>query len=442
MLNCLDRGVPRVPSTPARGSRSSPARRRGAARRRRPPLEPLADVAAAVAEALRYPLAGPPLDVLARGGPRDRRRAASGAAAAGSRTTRARRARRRARRARPARVRPDARRCSSPAGSAARRSPRARGAAAPRPGARLPRPVVVHDCEAETTCRSSASATGRCGPSRARRHRPRRHGRRSRDRSPRRPAALLDACAAGDPRGGATHRSSSPPARRLAARRRARGRLRATTCRSSGSRSCSTIPGRRGLYRGYPWDHEPPRGSPRSPPPILNACPPRFGGELLTRDRRLNVVAALAGPRVAHAEALVRGTRSRCGRSTGRSTRSSSRSVGERHRPAEPLNPITAPRSGSATSSGSGASARRSPRAAPSSSSTRSAASWRTSAAAVPRAVRSAPRARRRRLGRRASARGRDRRALAAYRTAPHRTRDCRLPTGTRARPCSRARAG
>jgi len=101
-----------------------------------------------------------------------------------------------------------------------------------------------------------------------------------------------------------------------------------------------------GLYRGYPWDPESWRTVERSRVrPVLNSLPAGLRRRLLTQaPRTLSAVTALAGPpSVAHAEALVRGTAVR------------SVSVSEPfdtivvplgweglQLPREPLNPITA----------------------------------------------------------------------------------------------------
>lgn len=66
-----------------------------------------------------------------------------------------------------------------------------------------------------------------------------------------------------------------------------------------------------GLYRGYPWDAGSRSAIARSPfRRLLNALPDAMRRRLLERvPRQLSVVAALAGPpSIAHAEALVRGT--------------------------------------------------------------------------------------------------------------------------------------
>ena len=66
-----------------------------------------------------------------------------------------------------------------------------------------------------------------------------------------------------------------------------------------------------GLYRGYPWEGESLRAIDRSPfRRLLNIAPDALRRRLLDRvPREVHVVAALAGPAsVAHAEAMVRGT--------------------------------------------------------------------------------------------------------------------------------------
>jgi lactate racemase-like protein len=125
------------------------------------------------------------------------------------------------------------------------------------------------------------------------------------------PAALVDACAAGVIRSAQAASLLEPtgaPAWQLATS------LEAELRRSVPVLGLSLVldrPRTVGVYRGYPWDAETRRAVARSPVRrLLNVLPDVLRRRLLGGvARQLNVVAALAGPSsVAHAEALVRGT--------------------------------------------------------------------------------------------------------------------------------------
>jgi len=279
-----------------------------------PPLEPLADVRAAVIEALRYPLAGPTLgSVIPRGGratvvlqpptlpvptvENDPRRDALGAVLD----------------VLEQHGLPPDRVTLLFAGGLGRR-PR------PRELESLLRPerardfrgaIVVHDCEAEDLRRLTIEGrTLRVHPALVETDvvvtvgaaETTLHGG---------PAALLDACAAGAIRAGRTRSLLEPSG--ASAWRLAVG-LENEVRRSLPVVGLSLVldhPRGAGFHRGYPWDPESwetvetsqlRRG--------LNALPAAIRRRLLVRGRRtLSAVAALAGPpSVAHAEALVRGT--------------------------------------------------------------------------------------------------------------------------------------
>ena len=124
-------------------------------------------------------------------------------------------------------------------------------------------------------------------------------------------AALVSACAAGAIRASRATSLLEPagsPGWRLGAS------LEAELRRSVPVVGLSLVldrPRTAGLYRGYPWDAEARRAIGRSPfRRLLNAMPDAVRRRLLDGvSRQLHVVAALAGPpSVAHAEALVRGT--------------------------------------------------------------------------------------------------------------------------------------
>ena len=184
-----------------------------------PPREPVADVAAAVRDALRFPLAGEPLEALVpRGGratvvveppalpvPGDADRSAS----------RCDRGRGRRARSAPASAR-SGRRSSSPAGSRAAARERELEALVPPEFARRFRgKVEVHDAESpDLVTVPSDARRDDPRPPRARRHRPRRDGQRRRDGPPRR------ARACSSPR--RTRRRSAPPARTRCSRPRRR----------------------------------------------------------------------------------------------------------------------------------------------------------------------------------------------------------------------------
>ena len=277
-----------------------------------PPLDPLADVPAAVAEALRYPLAGPSLaDVATRGGratvvvqtptlplptvEEDPRRDAL--ATVLDALTEARVAhvtllvtsglgRKPGRRELEELLRPD-------------RARDFRGE------------IVVHDCEADDlhpltvdghvvrvhpalvetdlVVSVGAAETGLHGG----------------------PTALLDVCAPGTIRRARTQsllEVSGAGGWRVAAQLEARLR---ETLPVLGVSLVLDHPRTTGLHRGYPWDADARRSVARSPfRRILNMLPAGLRRRFLAQGRRsLSVVAALAGPpSVAHAEALVRGT--------------------------------------------------------------------------------------------------------------------------------------
>ena len=124
-------------------------------------------------------------------------------------------------------------------------------------------------------------------------------------------AALLDACGAGAIRAGRTRSLLEPSgssAWQLATA------LETELARSRPVVGVSLVldhPRETGLYRGYPWDPRSWESVERSPlRVVLNAVPEMLRQRLHTHGRRtLSAVAVLAGsPSVAHAEALVRGT--------------------------------------------------------------------------------------------------------------------------------------
>lgn len=125
------------------------------------------------------------------------------------------------------------------------------------------------------------------------------------------PAALVDACAAGVIRSARATSLLEPtgaPAWQLATS------LEAQLRRSAPVLGLSLVldrPRTVGLYHGYPWDGETRRTVARSPlRRLVNALPDALRRRLLEGvSRQLNVLTALAGPSsVAHAEALVRAT--------------------------------------------------------------------------------------------------------------------------------------
>ena len=279
-----------------------------------PPLEPLADVAAAVVEALRYPLAGPSLgEVVAPGGratvvvqapilplptvEEDPRRDALAAVldtlAQGG-------------------IRPDAITVLVTAGLGRRPGRRdLEGLLRPDRARDFRGRIVVHDCEADDL--RAVTVGGRV----LRTHpalvdtdllvtvgaaETALHGG---------PSALLDACAPGVIRLGRAQsllEVSGASGWRLAAQLEAR--LRESTP-VVGLSLVLDHPRETGLHRGYPWEPDALRSVAHSPlRRFINVLPAGLRRRLLTRGRRrLDVVAALAGPpAVAHAEALVRGT--------------------------------------------------------------------------------------------------------------------------------------
>jgi Lactate racemase N-terminal domain len=278
-----------------------------------PPLDPLADVRAAVVEALRYPLSGPPLQAVAPRGGRATVVVQPPTVPLPS-------------------VEDDPRRDALAAvldELATHGVPRERitvlvvGALGRRAGRRelevlLRRDrardfrgrIVVHDCEAEDL--HPLTAAGRV-------HRINRaivetdlvvtvgagetvlHGGAS---------ALVDACAPG------TIREAGAVS--LLEATTASGWRLASTLESTVGREVPVLglsvvldhPRITGLYRGYPWDRNVRRALGRSPfRRILNAAPSLLRRRLLAGiNRELRAVAVLAGaPSVAHAEALVRG---------------------------------------------------------------------------------------------------------------------------------------
>lgn len=125
------------------------------------------------------------------------------------------------------------------------------------------------------------------------------------------PTALVDACAAGVIRSARTTSLLEPtgaPAWLLATA------LEAQLRRSAPVLGLSLVldrPRTVGLYRGYPWDAEARRAVARSPlRRLVNILPDALRRRLLEGvSRELSVLAAFAGPSsVAHAEALVRAT--------------------------------------------------------------------------------------------------------------------------------------
>lgn len=278
-----------------------------------PPLDPIADVEAAVVEALRYPLAGPTLSTVAPRGGRvtvvvqpptlplptaqddPRRDALAGVLDELSRTGIPRDGvtllvagglgRRAGRRELEGLLRPD----------------RARG---------FRGRIVVHDCEADDLRRLTIDdrpvrvhpslldtdlvVTVGAGETVL-------HGGA---------AALLDACAAGVVRAARTVSLLEPAS---AAGWRLATALEAELRRSVPLLGLSLVldrPRVTGLYRGYPWEPGSLRTVARSPfRRLLNVAPAVLRRRVLAGlPRELKVVAALAGPpSVAHAEALVRG---------------------------------------------------------------------------------------------------------------------------------------
>jgi hypothetical protein len=279
-----------------------------------PPLDPIADVAAAVAEALRYPLAGEPLNTVVTPQARativlqppalplpavqdDPRRDALAAVldelvragAARDRTTilvAGGLGRRLGRRELETLLRPD-------------RARAFRGE------------VLVHDCESDDlrtvtvddrTVRVhpallDADVVVTVGGAESVLH----GG----------AAALIDACAPGVVRAARATSLLEPagaPGWRLGTA------LESALRRSTPLVGLSLVldrPRNTGLYRGYPWDADVRAAIARSPfRLLLNLAPDLLRRRLLERlPRELTVVAALAGaPSVAHAEALVRGT--------------------------------------------------------------------------------------------------------------------------------------
>ena len=279
-----------------------------------PPLDPIADVEAAVAEALRYPLTGEPFGAVVTPGaratvvlqppalplpavPDDPRRDAlaavldelTSAGAARDRTTilvAGGLGRRLGRRELETLLRPD-------------RARAFRGE------------VVVHDCESEELRNVAlddrvvrmhptlldADVVVTIGGAESVLH----GG----------AAALIDACAPGVIRAARAASLLEPAG---ASGWRIGTELEAALRRSTRLIGLSLVldrPRTAGLYRGFPWDPDVRAAIGRSPfRRLLNAAPEILRRRLLDRvPRELTVLAALAGPpSVAHAEALVRGT--------------------------------------------------------------------------------------------------------------------------------------
>jgi hypothetical protein len=279
-----------------------------------PPLDPLADIGAAVAEALRYPLAGGPLEALA---PRRGRATVVVQPPALPLPTVKEDARRDALAAvlselgRAGVARGDV--TILVAGGLARRAGRRELETLLRPDqAREFRgEIVVHDCEADDLRPVVAD------------------GHRTRVHPTLVDTDLIVTVGAGETvlHGGATaFVDATVPGTMRAARTVSLLEATGATALRLGSaleaelgRSVPVVgvalvldrPRTTGLYRGYPWRPEALDAVRRSPfRRVLNASPAGLRRRLLAgAPRELDVVAALAGPpSVAHAEALVRGT--------------------------------------------------------------------------------------------------------------------------------------
>ena len=314
-----------------------------------PPLDPLANVGAAVTEALRYPLAGPPLESLAqRAGTAtivvqppalplpspddDPRRDALAAVLDALEQSGV----------------PNERQTLLVAGGLARRAGR-------RELEQLLRPdrargfrgdIAVHDCEDEALrplevdgrvhrihpalVETDLIVTIGAGETVL-------HGGAT---------ALLDACAAGTCRLAEAVSLLEPS---VATGWRLAADLEAALARSTPLIGVSLVldrPHATGLYRGYPWSEEARRSLARSPfRRLLNVSPAVLRRRALAGiGRELCVVTALAGPpSVAHAEALVRGAPIR-GAVVPRQLDTIVVPLPWEglHLPREPLNPITA----------------------------------------------------------------------------------------------------
>ncbi|HEX2304520.1 MAG TPA: lactate racemase domain-containing protein [Gaiella sp.] len=314
-----------------------------------PPLDPIADVEAAVVEALRYPLSGPLLRGIAPSGGRATVVVQPPALPLPT-------AQEDPRRDALAAVLDELARAGIPrqrvtvllAGGLGRRAGRREleGLLRPERAREFRGDVVVHDCEADDlrpvtvegrTVRVNPAlldtdvvVTVGAGETVL-------HGGA---------AALLGACAAGAVRAARAVSLLEPTGStgwRLASS------LEAALRRSTPLLGLSLVldhPRVTGLYRGYPWEAEARRAAARSPfRRILNAAPAVLRRRVLAgAPREVTAVAALAGPpSVGHAEALMRGTAVRS-------------VIVERpfdtlvvplpwegpHLPREPLNPITA----------------------------------------------------------------------------------------------------
>ena len=159
-------------------------------------------------------------------------------------------------------------------------------------------------------------------------------------------SALVDACAPGDMRGAAARSLLEPSG---SSGWRLGTALEAVVRRSTPLIGLSLVldhPRVTGLYRGFPWDAESRRAAARSPfRRLLNASPAVVRRRLLAgAQREVTAVAALAGPpSVAHAEALVRGTAVRSATVEAPfDTIVVPLGWEGPHLPREPLNPITA----------------------------------------------------------------------------------------------------
>ena len=314
-----------------------------------PPLDPIADVEAAVVEALRYPLAGPLLRGVA---PRGGRATVVVQPPALPLPT----AQDDPRREALATVLDELHRAGIPrdrvtllvAGGLGRRAGRheLEGLLRPERAREFRGGIVVHDCESDDLhSLTIGDRTVRLAPEvldtdvvvTVGAAETALHGGAS---------ALLDACNAGAARGADAVSLLEPSGStgwRLAAA------LETELRRSTPVIGLSLVldhPRTAGLYRGYPWDAGARRAAARSPfRRLLNVAPAAVRRRALSgAPREVGAVAVLAGPpSVAHAEALVRGT---AVRSVNVESPFDTLVVPlgweAPHLPREPLNPITA----------------------------------------------------------------------------------------------------
>ena len=317
----LTSAVQRIPLIAGRGVTVVRRRRRDRAPAAGAVERPIADVGAAVRDALRFPLAGPPLEPLVPRGrrativveppslplpssPHDPRQLAIAAAVRSSSA--------------PA-SRPATRRSSSPAASdAAPGAPTLESLVTPDFARRFHGLVTVHDVEADDLVEigHAGQIPLRVNP-RAPRDGRRRRRDRSRDRAPRRPGrAPRRVRTRGDPRGDELLAARDERLAGLAARALARARARRARRRSSASRSrsttrasaapCAATRTRRPRSSASPARRcaapsadaaARPRPDPARAPAARSACPPRSPARRRSRTPRRSCAAIAARER-------------------------------------------------------------------------------------------------------------------------------------------------